>query len=125
MGISHDQRDAFHAGQLLGRALRVAACDQNACLGMVAMDPAHGLAHFVVGGRGNGAGVEHDQAGAGGGRAGRKPFGGETGFDSGSISLGGAAAEIFYPEMLHYIYGNRSAWLEVLVIEGAMKPSAI
>jgi len=67
MGISDDQGDAFDGGEFLGGALGVAAGDEDAGLGMVAMEFANGLAHFIVGGGGDGAGVEHDQAGIGGG----------------------------------------------------------
>jgi hypothetical protein len=102
--ISYYQRHAFDACQFLRGPLRVAAGDQNASLRMVAMHAADGLADFVVGGCGYGAGVENDQAGFSGGRGGRKAFRCEAGFDGGSVGLGGSAAEVFYEKTVHYVY---------------------
>ncbi len=55
-----------HAGEsrdFLGRALGVAAGDDDARLGLRAMDAADGLAKLVVGGGGDGAGVQDDEVG--------------------------------------------------------------
>jgi hypothetical protein len=70
------------------------------------MQAAHGLANFIIGGRGYGAGVDDDQASFGGGRGGGESFRGQAGFDGGSVGLGGAAAEVFYPESIHCINGS-------------------
>ena len=67
MRVSDDQGYAFDGGQFLGGALGVAAGDQDAGSRMVAMNFSDGLAHFVVGGGGHGAGVEHDQSRVGSG----------------------------------------------------------
>src|SRR5580704_254719 len=73
---------------------------------MIAMHAAHGLANFIVGGRGYGAGVEDDQGRVGGGRGGGESFRGQAGFDGGSVGLGGAAVEVFYEESIHCINGS-------------------
>ena len=60
--------DPGHAGQsrdFLRRTLRVAAGDDDARVGLRAMDAADGLAKLVVGGRGDGAGVQDDEVGVG------------------------------------------------------------
>ena len=73
---------------------------------MIAMHAADGLADFVVGGCGYSTRVEDDEAGLVSGCGGRETFGGEAGFDGGSVGLGGAAAEVFYEEAVHCIYGS-------------------
>jgi len=66
---------------------------------MVAMDPAHGLAHLVVGGRGDRAGVEYDESSiVRAGRA-RKTLRREAGFYGGSVSLRCPASEVFLPKI--------------------------
>ena len=109
MRISDDERDAFDRGEFLRSALGIATGDQNARLGMVAMKAPDGLADFIVGGRGYCAGIENDQAGVRCGSGGREAFGDEAGFNGGAVGLGGAAAEVFDEESIHYIDGS---WTE-------------
>jgi hypothetical protein len=70
---------------------------------MIAMEAAHGLPHLVVGGRGDGAGIENDQPRVGCGGGGRESFRGEAGLNGGAISLRGAASEVLDEESFHYL----------------------
>jgi hypothetical protein len=72
------------------------------------MQAADGLTHLIVGRRGNSAGIEDNQSGIGGGGGRRKAFRCEAGLDSGPVGLGRAAAEVFYPESIHCLYGSWS-----------------
>ena len=108
MRIADDQRNAFDRGQFLRGALRVASGDQNARVRVIAVHTAHGLAHLIVGGRGDGAGVEDDQIRIRGGSGGGKTFRGQAGFNGGTVGLGGSTAEVFYEEAVHCIYVNWS-----------------
>jgi hypothetical protein len=58
------------------------------------MNAANRLAHFVVGGGRDRAGVEHHEVGLAGGAGGVQSFGGQTRLDGSAIGLRGAAAEI-------------------------------
>src|ERR1700722_17238338 len=70
------------------------------------MHAAHGLANFIVGGRGYGAGVEDDQGRVGGGRGGGEPLRGQAGFNGGSVGLGGGAAEVFLEKSIPCFKGS-------------------
>jgi len=79
------------------------------------MHAADGLAHFIVGGRSYGAGVENDQSGFRGRRNGREALCSQAGFDGGSVGLGGSAAEIFYEESIHCIYRSWSIASKIFI----------
>ena len=68
------------------------------------MDAADGLPYFIVGGGGDGAGVENDEARVGWAGSGRKAFCGKAGFDSGAVGLRGSASEVFDEDSFHYVY---------------------
>ncbi len=92
--VTHDPSDAFQTSNLLRSALRVAACHQDAALGIAAMDAAHELADFRVSRGRDGAGVEDGDLAL----LNRADFS-EPGLEqlllqSGAIGLAGAAAEI-------------------------------
>src|SRR5262249_40536760 len=100
MGISRHQPNAWHGGQFLGRALRVAARHQDVGGGAFAMNAPDGLAKLVVGCSSDGAGIQHNQIGGGGGAGARKSASRERCFDGRSVGLRGAAAEGFDEESL-------------------------
>ena len=83
-----------------GRALGVAAGNQNSSLRTFAMDAAHGLAQLIVGRRGYGAGIEHHQIGVRRLARLRQSLCGERRFHRRSIRLRRAAAERLYVESL-------------------------
>ena len=94
MGITYYPFDAGHSRQLFRRPLGIAAGHQDAGRGVLAMDPAHGLAHVVVGGCGDRAGVENYEVGLSALRNGDEAFIGEQRLDGSAIGLRGAASEI-------------------------------
>ena len=94
--IADDQSHAGQSGDFLRRALRVAAGDDDARLGLRAMDAADGLAKLVVGGRGDGAGVQDDEVGVGKIVGGAETARSEPGFEGGPIGLRSAASERLY-----------------------------
>ena len=85
--VAHHPLDARQAGQLLRRALGIAAGDQNARGGIFAMHAADGLAHVFVGGAGDGAGVEHHEIGRGALAGGFQPLSREQRFQRRTIGL--------------------------------------
>ena len=99
--IPHHQAHAFERGQFLRRTLRVAAGDQDARARLLAMDAPDHLPHFVIRGRGDGAGVQHHQVGilqiGGRGEALRR----QPGFNRRAIRLRGPAPEILDQKTLH------------------------
>ena len=100
------QSHAGQSGDFLGRALRVAAGDHDARVGLRAMDAADGLAKLVVGGRGDGAGVQDDEVGVGNFVGCAEAARGETGFERGSIGLRSAASERLYEITLQAPYSS-------------------
>ena len=92
--VADDGGDAGQGGDLVGCALGVAAGDDDACVGVAAVDAADVGAGGAVGFRGDGACVDQDQIGASGQRV------GEAGCCEGStdglgIGTGGSASEVF------------------------------
>ena len=94
MGVADHPFDAGQGGEFVRGALGVAAGHQDAGPGILAVHAADGLADVVVGGGGDGAGVEDDQVGGGALGRGVQPLGGEQRFQSRAIRLRGPAAEI-------------------------------
>jgi hypothetical protein len=94
VGVADDPGNALDLGKLFGGTLCITASDENAGRGVVALNTADDLADVLVGGGGDGTGVEDDEgrvirAGSRG-----KAFAGEAGFKGGAVGLGGAATEI-------------------------------
>ena len=85
--------DAGKRGDFFRGALRVAAGDHDLRIGILAMDAADGGAGILIGGGGDGAGIEHDSSASVARRAFESPLF-ELALDSGAVGLGGAAAEI-------------------------------
>ena len=99
--ISHHPLDARHPRQFPRGALRVAARDQNARPRVLAMYPANGLTHVVVGRGGDRAGVQHHQVG-GGALTGRvESLGCQQRFQSRAVRLRSPASEILYEVFPH------------------------
>ena len=66
------------------------------------MHPTHRLAHFVIGRRSHGAGIQDDQPGIGSVLRAREPARRQAGLDRRAIRLGCAAAEIPDPESFQF-----------------------
>ena len=94
--IPNDPGHAGNSRDLFGRALRVAACDDDPCIGLRAMDAADGLAQLIVGGRGDGAGVQDNEVSFGNFVGCTETAGSETGFERSTVSLRSAASERLY-----------------------------
>ena len=101
MRIAYHPCDTFDRGQFVGRALRVAAGDDDARGGIRAVDFTHGFSRLRVGRSGDGAGVQHDDVGG-------IPVGGEPqaageqiAAKRGGIGFRGATTEIFDRERGH------------------------
>ncbi len=88
-------------GQLLRRALRVAAGDQNSCRGVFAVDAADGVPHVFVGGGCDGAGVEDYQIRAGAFIGGLQALSREQRFQCRAVGLCSPAPEILYVVFPH------------------------
>ena len=101
MRIADDPIDAGKLRQLFGRALSIAAGDQDARRGIFTMDAPQRLAHVVVGGCGNGTGVEDHQIGGGAGLRMRQTAPRKERFERCAVGLRGAAAEILDEEVTH------------------------
>jgi hypothetical protein len=96
MRVPDDPSHAGESGDFFRRALCVAACDDDARIGLRAMDATDGLAKLVVGGRGDGAGVQYNEIGIGYFVRCMESARGKAGFERGSIGLGSAASKRFY-----------------------------
>ena len=129
VGISHHPFDAGHGGQFIGRALGIAASDQNARVGVLAMYPAHGLAHVFVGGLGDRTGIQDHQVRVAALGCSIQPLGRKQGFERGAIGLGGPAAEVLDEELTHCLHyrgcgkGNYPAGLIVSSLGSIMATS--
>ena len=71
--------------------------------GLLAMNAAHRLAHFIVRGRGDGAGIQHHQIGRSHFARGGESLRSQPRFDRRTIGLRSAAPEILYEEPFHFI----------------------
>src|SRR5579864_4604014 len=96
MRVSNHETHAWESGDFLGRALRVAAGDHDACVGLRAVDATNGLAKLVVGSGGDGASIEDDQVGVGKFVGRVKSARSKPGFERGSVGLRSAASERLY-----------------------------
>jgi len=99
--IADDLGDAGDGGDFFGSALGVASRDDDLGVGILAVDAADGGAGIVIGGGGDGAGVEHDEFGAGDGGSAVESLLLELALDRGAVGLGGAASEILDVESSH------------------------
>jgi hypothetical protein len=104
MGITYYPFDAGHSRQLFRRPLGIAAGHQDAGCGVLAMDAAHGLAHVVVGGCGDRAGVEDYEVGLIALLNGNQALFGEQRLNGSSIRLCGAASEILNVEVAQPLF---------------------
>jgi hypothetical protein len=94
VGVADDPFHTGEAGEILRRALGITAGYQNPGGWVFAMHAADGLPNVVIGGGGNGTGVEDDEIGGGTVVRGTETMGCEVSMDSGAIGLGGPAAEV-------------------------------
>ena len=74
MGIAHYPRDTGQGGKFMGRALGIAACNQNFCIRIFAMHAPDGGAGVLIGSRGDRAGIEDDDVGISGRRGAAQSF---------------------------------------------------
>ena len=99
--VAHHPLHAGQRGNLFRRALRVAAGDQNAGGGVLAMDAPHGMAHVLIGRGGNRAGIQDNKVRFDP-RAGlHHAPGGKLVFQRGPVCLRGTAPEVLYEEFPH------------------------
>jgi len=94
--VADDMRDTAQGSDFLGSALRIAAGDDDAGLGILALNAADGGAGILISGRGHCAGIEYDDRGLARGGGARKAEFLELTFERGAVGLGGAATEVFY-----------------------------
>src|ERR1700756_234431 len=106
VGVADDVRDAGKAGQLFRGTLRVAPRDHDPGLRVFPMNTADCGAGVLVGGGSDGTSVEdYDFSSARRGSALQSVLL-ELALDSGSVSLGGAAAKVLYVESRHGYYSS-------------------
>lgn len=103
MTISDHCADAVQAGELVRRALGIAAGDDDFCLGVVAVNAANKRTRAAVGISGDAASIDDDNAGAGNicGRAQTIPA--QTGGDGFAIGAAGTAPKILNMVFCHVI----------------------
>jgi len=103
VGIAYDPGDAGERGEFLGRALGVAAGDDDLSLRILGVYFADGVAGLGVGGGGDCTGVDNDDFGRGTVAGGRIAAVAELTLESGAVGLGGAAAELLDVEEWHFV----------------------
>jgi len=108
VGIAHDPANSRQGSNFFRRALGVAAGHQDLAAGVGAMNAADGGASILVGGRGDGAGVQHHYL-----RLARllgpfQPLSTQLLLQGSPVRLGGAAAKVLHVETGHgAIIGGR------------------
>ncbi len=85
-----------------GSALGVASGDNDFCQRILALNAADGGAGVLIGGIRDGASVQDDEVGLGGGGA-SEAAGFELAFEGGAVGLGGTASEVLHVEGGHRI----------------------
>ena len=100
VGIAHHPFHAWKGGQFLRRALRVAPSHQNLGCRLLAVNFTHHLAQVVVGGGGDGAGVQDHQVGIRHVGCGEQSATGKPGFQRCAIGLRSSASKRFDEETL-------------------------
>ncbi len=111
VGIADDPFDAVHFREFFGRALGVAAGDEDAGGGILATNAADGGSRVVIRSRGDRAGVQDDDVGGFAGLGVRESAVGKLRFERGSVGLGGATSEILNEETrggTHNFYSGRT-----------------
>src|SRR4051812_18567131 len=103
MRIADHSGDAWKGRQLLGRALRVAAGNDDFCGGILTMYAPYCGASVPVGCLSNGASVQDDKIGRSRAGSGCEALGGEAALQFGAIRLGRPAAEV-----VHKVTGHGS-----------------
>lgn len=101
MRIADDPGDTRKLRQFLRRALGVTTGDEDTRGGVGGMQPLNGVASLGIGGGRDGAGVHDHDIGGGGFRRGCAAALQQLALESGAVSLGGAAAELFNVEGRH------------------------
>ena len=104
MRVPDDPRHSGNPGNLVRRSLRVAPGYQDLAFGVLAMDSPDGGAGVLVGGGGYRTGVEHHDLGVGGSAGPSEAPGLKLALNGRSVSLGGAAAEVFHVKARHKVY---------------------
>lgn len=102
VGIAHDEGNSRESGELFGRALGVAAGDDDARGRIGGVKFADGVARLGIGGSGDGASVQDDDIGRVSLGSDLAALFAQLAFDGGAIGLRGAAAKLFDVESGHY-----------------------
>jgi len=101
MRVADDLGYAGKRGDFLGRALRVAAGDDDLTIGVFAMHTADGGARILIGGGGYGAGIEDDDFRRGRRQSTLHPELAELALDGRAIGLSRPASEVLYVKGSH------------------------
>jgi hypothetical protein len=101
VGIADDPGDARKSGELFGSALGIAASDNKADGGVGGVKFANGVAGLGIGGGGDSAGIDDDDVGGSGRGGGSAAAVEQLALDGSTISLRGAATELFDEERRH------------------------
>jgi len=95
VAVADDGVDFGEGGQLLGSALGVAAGDDDAGVGVVAMDAAHESAGLAVGFRGDATGIYNDNIGCGRAVGRVQAAMAQVGGNGLTVRAAGAASKVF------------------------------
>src|SRR6202045_2183546 len=106
MRISHHPGHARKRGNFLRGPLGITARHHDLCHGVFAMDTANRGASVLIGGGGDGAGIQDDHVGFLGRLSLREALCRKLTFQGGPIRLGGAAAKTLYKKSGHERYYN-------------------
>ena len=101
VGIADNPGDAGEGGQLFGRALGVAAGDDEADAGVGGVKLSNGVAGLGVGRGCDGTGVDDDDVSGGGSGCGGAAAVEQLALEGRAIGLGGTATELFDEEGRH------------------------
>lgn len=102
--VAHYDTYAGQGGNFLGGALRIAAGDHDAGIGILAAHSTDGGARVLICGARHSACIQHDDRGVSGGGSANKSQLFELAFQSGAIGLGGATSEVFDKESSHTLW---------------------
>ena len=104
MGVANHEGDAGQGSDFFGGALGIASGDHDAGIGVLAAHSADGGAGVLIRGACYSACIQHDDRSASGGGSADKSLLFKLTFQSGTVGLGGAAAEVFYKESSHTLW---------------------
>ena len=105
VGVANYGGYAGECGDFMGSALGITSGDDDFGVWILPLDAADGGAGILIGGGGDGAGVQQNQVGLRGGSV-SEAASFELALEGGAIGLGGAAAKVFDVVGGHGAYGS-------------------